>query len=534
GRIENVYYVEKGSPSISNTVNGSNFVGGLVGIISGESLEHGIITNSSIASFNIVATVGGSYLGQGSDYTGGAGGIVGSIGNYGSVQGKNGGYTVKGVSVVNGSSMGALGIGAGGIAGTVQASVSDTGLVAIDNVSAIDTRLASTYNKIAIGGIVGAVGANRTISNVSFTLSDSDSEVRSYSAPSGFDAPTWDENGNVRNYGGGGIAGYNNGTISGASVTTTGNYTLTLTGSMVGGLVGVNFGTVENATVKARLYTSRQKGTAYEGGTYGGMIGFNAGYLVGSGISGVSTATNDYNRTTAAYEIVTADNREYVPTSGSNGLMHGDAGADTATIYAGGAVGYNIGTVDSVSVNAKLMVNRRSNDTLTSESYLAAVCGYSSNSNITSISGTAYIKFFHYLWVDQASDVNLPMYVYIGESSGNRKGATNVYVEASAEYVGGGTRYDPASIEAGFTWGYEGTNYLSGTAHVYFYDTDGYTSSSYAPDWNVSGTTESASSSSKVYAADCQKTGGDFQTLWKDAWNYQGYLRYVNVAQGKY
>ena len=533
GRVENVYYVEKGSPSISNTINGANFVGGLVGLLSGESVEYGMITNSSLASFNVVATIGGSYLGQGSDYTGGAGGIVGSIGNFGSVQGKNGGYTVKGVSVVNGSSMGALGIGAGGVAGTIQAAVSTSGPVAIDNVSAIDTRLASTYNKVAIGGIVGAIGANRTISNVAFTLSDSDSEVRSYSAPSGFTTPTWDENGNVRNYGGGGIAGYNNGTISGATVTTTGNYTLTLTGSMVGGLVGVNFGTIEGGTVKARLYTSRQKGTAYEGGTYGGMVGFNAGYLSSSSISGINTATDDYNRSTSAYEIVTADNREYTPSSGSNGLMHGDAGADTATIYAGGAVGYNIGTVDSVSVNAKLMINRRSNDTLSSESYIAAVCGYSSNQNITAISGSAYIKFFHYLWVDQASDVNLPMYVYIGEARGNGNGANNVNVIASAEYVGGGTRYDPASIEAGFTWGYEGTNYLSGTANVYFYDTNGYTASSYAPDWNVSGTTESASSSSKVYAVDCQKTGGDFQTLWKDAWNYQGYLRYVNVSQTK-
>jgi len=534
GTIENVYYVEKGSPSISNSVNGANFVGGLVGLLSGESVEYGVINNSSIASFNIIATKGGSYLGQGSDYTGGAGGIVGSIGNYGRLQGKNGGYTVKSVSIVNGSAVDAQGIGAGGVVGTIQASIDTSGPVAVENVTAIDTRLASTYNKIAVGGIVGAVGANRKVIDAEFILNDSDSEIRSYSSPSGFTAPTWDENGNVKNYGGGGIAGYNNGTISNASVTTTGNYTLTLTGSMVGGLVGVNFGTVEGSSVKARLYTSRQMGTAYEGGTYGGMVGFNAGSLLSSGISGINTATDDYNRATAAYEIVTAGNREYVPTSGGNGQMHGDAGADTATIYAGGAVGYNIGTVNTVSVNAKLMVNRRSNDTLTSESFIAAVCGYSSNDNVTTLSGNAYVKFFHYLWVDQANDVNLPMYVYIGEAKGNGISSDkNINVIASAEYVGGGTKYDPASIEAGFTWGFEGTNYLSGTANVYFYDTNGYTASSYAPDWNVSGTTEAGSESGKVYATDCQSVGPNLQTLWKTAWNYQGSLRYVNVSLQK-
>lgn len=532
GTIENVYYKEVGSQSISNGISGSNFVGGLVGVIAGESESEGVIRNSSIANFNISASVGGSYLGLGSDYTGGAGGIVGSIGNYGSVQGSNGGYTVKTLTISSGSTMGSNGMGAGGVAGTVQAYSNKAGHTAIKDVIVIDTRLSNENHKVAIGGIVGAVGANRIIENADYSVSSADMTIRSYSAPAGFTEPTSGADGNYLSYGGGGIAGYNNGTINNSDVTTAVGYTLSLTGSMVGGAVGVNLGTVYNSRVTAKMYTSRQMNNAYEGGTYGGIIGYNMGKLIASTITGSKSATDDYNQETAAYEVVTNGNSVYVPTAGKNGLMHGDAGADTATIYVGGVVGYNIGSVESVTNNAKIMVNRRSNDTMTNSSYVGAICGFSTNDNVSS-SGSAIVKFFHYIWVDQATDVMNTMYTYVGNLKGNGialNGATMGSLNATVEYIGGGIIYNPASIEAGFTWGFEGTGYLSGAANVYLYNANTASASSYAPDWNVSGTIEAGKGSGKIYAEDCKEVGGGIETLWKSTWNYEGALRYVAVT----
>ena len=528
GTIDNVYYEEKGSLLDSNGVTGYNFVGGLVGLLSGESDAEGVITNSNIADLTINATRGGRYVGLGNDYTGGAGGLVGSIGQYGRVQGSKNGYTVYSVSVISGN--GKSGTGAGGIVGTIQASGSTIVQTALQNVKAIDVRLGSdSGNKVAVGGIVGAIGVNRRISNVEYSIMENDTTISSAGASTGFVEPTSGADGNYLNYGGGGIAGYNNGIISGAKVGTTGTFRLTLSGSMVGGIVGVNLGTVENSTVKARMYTSRTKTSAYEGGTYGGMIGYNLGALVGGSITGTKNATDDYDPTSAAYEVVSNNVAVYQPVSGSNGMMHGDSGSDTSYIYVGGVVGYNEGRVEGVANNSKLMVNRRSNDELENISYVGAICGYSTNTNI-SASGNAYVKFFHYLWVDQATDVNKRMYAYIGNARGNGTGGSYGTVTASAEYIGGGTIFNPASIDAGFTWTSVASGYLSGTASVYFYNTQGYTASSYAPDWNAEGVIEgNVGNENKVYGTDCRDLGGA-DTLWKHAYNYEGFLRYVALT----
>ncbi|MBQ8178424.1 MAG: InlB B-repeat-containing protein [Clostridia bacterium] len=529
GTVQNVHTVDAGAENIIRTVYGQNFVGGLVGLLAGESDAEGLISNSSISNYQVTATVGGSYLGVGSDYTGGAGGLVGSIGTNAKVSGGNGTYTTSLVTVTSGSSLGAEGIGAGGIAGTIQASTGNDGQVAIENAIAIDAGLGSTSNKVAIGGVVGSIGANRNISNVTYRITAAMS-IRSNST-AGFTTPnSTADQGNFMMHGGGGIAGFNNGTISTASVLSADTFRLTLYGSMVGGIVGVNFGTIENGTVRARLFTSRQTvNSSLEGGTYGGMVGYNVGTISGGGIQGVQNATNDYSSTSAAYEVVTAGNEAYIPTSGPNSAMHGVLSADTANLYIGGVAGYNEGTISNVVNNSKLMVNRRASDEISNYSYIGAIAGNSTNENI-SASGTAIIKYFNYIWVDQSNDVSQTQWAYIGNARGNGNGGSSTCsVTATASYCGGGTIYNQASIEAGFTWGFEGTGYLSGSASVYFYSVSG-TASGTCPDWNVSGTIEGASDDGAVYSEDCDKYAGDISTLWKTAWNYTGYLRYIAVS----
>ncbi len=524
GTVENVFYDDActiDSDNITNTIIGANFVGGLVGLISGENEQRGVIRNSSVSDMMIIATIGGTFLGEGSDFTGGAGGIVGSIGSYGSVEGINGGYTVDAMNVRSV-------VGAGGIVGTIQASQSaHTALV---NVYARDVSLASEENLVAIGGVAGAIGANRTISNADVKIESVQAIISSQRAENGFSVEAVK---NFLSYGAGGIVGYNNGTVTGSDLTTTGDWLLQLKGSMVGGIVGVNRGNVNSSTVKARLYTSRLKTTAHEGGAYGAVAGYNEGTITAVTASSLNSATDDYNPATSLYEVVTSGNSVYVPSSGPNSSMHGDAGSDTTTVFVGGLAGYNKGTV-SGTVNGKILVNRRSNDLLSNTTYIAAGAAYSENANIT-VSGTSIIRLMHYLYVDP-SDVTMTVYASIGNARGNSTGgSTSANVTADVTYIGGGVTYNSASFEAGFTWGYVGTGYLSGVAQVDYYGTfQSATSSTYAPDWNSGDTIENSADDGKVYAVNCEKTGGDIGSLWKTAWNYTGYLRYVAVTQNNH
>ena len=538
GTISNVTTVVMGSENIQMTVTGSNFVGGLVGLLGGESDQEGLITGSSISGYTVTASMGGSYLGIGADFTGGAGGLVGSIQRRGRVYGSDNYtnsdyYTTSGVTVQTGTSYGAEGIGAGGIAGTIQFNPSDEG-VSIENVVAVNAGLSASNNNVAIGGIAGAIGANNIVQNVIHRVT-APMTIRSKSAVEGFTAPnSTADRGNFHLYGGGGIAGYNNGKIMGAQVKTESTFRLTINGSMVGGIVGVNFGTVDSSSVQARIFTSRQRSTSYEGGAYGGMIGFNVGTISNSSISGTKTATNDYDSTSAAYELTTGS-EAYVPTSGANGGMHGDAGKDTTNIYVGGVVGYNEGTISAVTNNSKLMVNKRSNDSISNYSYVGAIAGSSTNSNI-SASGTAIIKYFHYLWVDPASgeDVENPMTAYIGNGSGN-KSIGGCTVTATAEYVGGGSIFTPASDEV--KWGdVAASGYLKGSASVYFYNVNNWSAYSYVTrNWNDEGAISAAQGETgKAYAnaQDCYYTKADI-SIW-GAWNYYGTLRFVSVTAGNY
>ena len=175
------------------------------------------------------------------------------------------------------------------------------------------------------------------------------------------------------------------------------------------------------------------------------------------------------------------------------------------------------------------MVNRRASDEIRNDTYIGAITGSSTNENI-SASGSAIIKYFNYIWVDQAEDVSQTQWAYIGNAKGNGNGGNSTCsVTATAEYCGGGTIYNQASIEAGFTWGFEGTGYLSGSASVYFYSVSG-TASGICPDWNISGTIKDAQGAGAVYSPDCEVYGGSISTLWKETANYTGYLRYIVVS----
>ena len=534
--------------SIGAGITGNNNVGGIAGYIRADRNNSTVLSDVSVTDLTVNATSGASYD-EANGFIGGAGGIVGQIGLYAyvtssvdnvSLVNPEAGTYTKEVTVVSST-------GAGGIAGTIAGDSSADGVsdqAAISKAVAIDPVLSSYINGVAIGGVVGSVGQRRLVSDSYLALTRNGSIASASATSSGtsnFKEPTET---NIYLLGAGGIAGHNTGTLSNVNVANvTGDNTITYTGSIIGGVVGVNFGQVNNATSSVRMYSSRTSGSSiYAGGSYGGIVGVNwNGYIINSVFS-VGSVDNNYDSGSAALEVITNNNGTYTPTSGQNAPMH-DQGvfADGTTVYIGGIAGYNRATINTATFGGKLMFNRRSSDATSNKSYIAAGVGYNaSGAALENISASQWgVKFFHYVYVEQSgTDKQEVQNVYIGSAYGENAGAlSNNSVAApsfaTAEYCGGGRNYTQASVEFGFTWTFYASGYLTGLANVTYVGVSGVKDedvSSVVPSDINGSNIESLADDGAVYSSDCVKTGGSGDLLWKTAWNYVGYLRYIQIT----
>ena len=141
----------------------------------------------------------------------------------------------------------------------------------------------------------------------------------------------------------GGFAGINQGAISGGAA-----LDVTASGSMdVGGIAGFNSGTITASTAS---------GGSISGGLVGGIAGFNKSSCTISAVSSTAISVTGMN----AGGLV-GKNEGLV----SNGYISGGAingfGSD---IYAGGAIGYNLGDLNMVAVSAVQIVGRSSGQML--------------------------------------------------------------------------------------------------------------------------------------------------------------------------
>lgn len=542
--IENIKVVN----GVNSSVSGNNNVGGIVGYARADRNVTTEIRDVSVTNFTVSASAGASYDEAGG-FLGGAGGIIGQIGLNAYVTSSaavnldapasSGTYT----SGVNVSSA----IGAGGIAGTITGdSAADGGsnAVAIINAVAIDPVLSSYNNGVAIGGLAGAIGQSRFVEDSYLALSK-DATIYSASAL-GTTAANFKEpnSNNIYLLGAGGIAGHNMGTIRGSSVVNlySGNYKLIFTGSLIGGLVGVNFGSIEDSSSSVRMLSSRASAaSSYAGGSYGGIAGVNwSGTILNCSFTvDMTGVNNDYATDSSAIEIVTNQAQPtYTPAAKGNAPMHDPTVAsDGTTVYIGGIAGYNAATINGGSFSGKLMFNRRSSDAQSNNTYIAAGVGFNAAGATVSdfSSSDSILKLFHYVYVDQAGDDKMfAQYAYIGGAFGKNSGtATNNTVSvaaATAEYCGGGTKYNQASVSAGFTWTFYADGYMSGSAQVSFSEISGSAWSVVPRDINGENI-KTLRDDGAVYSGDCEETGGDIGLIWKTAWNYTGYLRYIAVSE---
>ncbi|MBR2349410.1 MAG: InlB B-repeat-containing protein [Clostridia bacterium] len=529
--IREVYFNNtKGTLDTSN-ISGNKSVGGLIGKVSGTTTN---IVSVGVSDVTIKAAVGSeinvsktSVL----NHSAGAGGIVGVM-ESGSID------TANAIRLVVESP-----IVAGGIVGSLM-----NGSASLNKVKAQDVKMDSDRNGIAIGGIAGYAGVGTKIEQPQYKITNS-LTIRSASVSGGFISPTADTTSNYGsyiNFGGGGIVGFNRGTITGVNGENTieiGSDTssvLTLTGSMVGGIAGVNFGTINGVSVKGRMFTP------YTGGVYGGIVGYNTGNITNSKISGYGTS-DDYNANNSIYEVAKAGRSggDYYTISGSNDkerdeseakMVELNVSADSTYIYVGGVAGYDVGgTISNTNVNGKIMVNRRNGNQQSNNTYIGAVCGFRGDNNaakVSNITGTVYIKFTHYIAVDQKSANEARMYTYVGDGGANVDFDTGVSVSLTAMYIGGGSSYSPVTLGAFDFENVYAKDYNEAHASLYRNNLNSYTADSYVPSsWNEGEAIKDMSDDGKAYSNECQKSGdGIFGGAWKVAWNYTGYLRYVAIS----
>ena len=539
--IRNVDVIDN---SIGNSITGNNNVGGIAGYIRADRNNSTELVDVTVTGITLTAA-SGAVNDEVSGFTGGAGGIVGQIGLYAYVTSSQSvsesnpeaGTYAKEVTVISST-------GAGGIAGTIAGDSSADGTSeqrAVSYAVAIDPVLNSFINGIAIGGVIGSIGQRRVVSYSYLVLTKNATIYSASATASGtanFKEPTET---NIYLLGAGGIAGHNSGIVRNAGVAgTTGDYTVTYIGSIVGGIVGVNFGTIESVSSSVRMYSSRAAGSSvYAGGSYGGIVGVNWSGTVSNVSFSAGSVGNNYDAGSAALEVITNNGNYYTPTSGQNAPMH-EPGvfADGTTVYIGGIAGYNRATINTATFVGKLMFNRRSSDATSNMSYIAAGVGYNAaGGSLGNISANEWgIKFFHYVYVVQSgSDKQEMQYLNMGGVYGDNEGSAEFnFVSApnfaTAEYCGGGSgEYTPGKVEAGFTWYFYATGYLFGKATVTYVGITGSVSSVVPHD--IDGTNiEDLAEDNAVYSPDCEKTGGTVELLWKYTWNYTGNLRYIEIT----
>ena len=370
---------------VGTQIQGLNYVGGLVGYAE----DNTRIQRSSVTRYSITAENEEKFtLNKGAlvGNLGGAGGIAGVVFNSEIYQC----YTDS-VEVTST-------VGAGGLVGMAGSTYDES--IGYWNVVmesyAISPNVSSDYNMYYIGGLVGLLN----LGTVSSSYVMGDFEVHSAYSESAFN----DINDSIAlSYGGGAIVGLNTGTIDSCSTNSTSASinTITLTGSVLGGIVGINYGAgvvIETTVNKTKFFTLREDmGTYYSSGIYGVHVGYNGGsakvYNATTNVTGISegnlftTGVNVYEISPIGLDDAIARDKYYNAnrkSTISEPECYTVEHADASKLYVGGIVGYNAGTIMGSSFNAGIIINRRSNNEAANLTAIGAIAGYNNRGTINS------------------------------------------------------------------------------------------------------------------------------------------------------
>jgi hypothetical protein len=207
------------------------------------------------------------------------------------------------------------------------------------------------------------------------------------------------------------------------------NLTVTAYGSFFGGIVGVNFGTVQSSYTQYVKITV-DKNRVGSGGIYGGIVGYNAGTVTGCTLTGWGNKSLDFTNVNFLIKSHTYNSDPFqtggIDPAGKN------IPSDGGYIYLGGMSGYNAGggvITNTVSNGAKMLVNRWSNNNVDNYTYVGIVTGYNGSGNSQSTGNrmtNSSAQIYLCVAVDNGSTayVGKIAYAYVGDLYGfNQSGS---------------------------------------------------------------------------------------------------------------
>lgn len=534
----------------SSTIAGENYVGGLIGYMRGTASTNAVVNNPSFTNGLVNAISGGKFDTTTFAYTGGAGGIAGAIGSYAYIEGNavmDGSYAVTGTSRVTNVTV-ISSMVSGQVAGSLENTDASSSGAGISRMIVDGVNYDSSDNQRGVGGIAGSIGTNRNVEN-SYFLVNNDISIYSAQASgtySNFNSP---EQGVVYQLGVGAITARNLGKIANCYVLgTSDGVTLNFTGAFIGGIAGVNMGSITDSGVRnVKLYSNRSGNVMT---AFGGIAGVNwsngkisnCSFDIAGGASGTDL------RGEAAIELTTGGYDIYDPvanyTAGSkegNGLPNiyeMISVTDASNVYLSLGAGYNYGTIESGSFSGNLLLNRRTNDTATGATYIGGVAADNrgSVSNVSSV--TTDIDMLHYIYVDAGTrdTVEAPQVLYVGRvyGSGNAASAGEVNGAVSIQYLGAGQIYNGATNEHVFSGSKFGDGAQEGAATVICSEgTDTVSAVSLMPNSPNGEDNLDALEGAAAWISDfIEEESGDWFGLgwFASIKNYTGYGRYIAVT----
>ena len=426
------------NPSTDRSISAAMYAGGLIGYLN----TGAKVSGCEVKKVSVISQFD-SYISDVLTYVpGGAGGLVGGIGHHRNV------YTNERARIENCQTETVTlncKYAAGGIVGSLLsgegiASESEVD-ASVKNSTATNVSYVEDESFAYIGGVVGYIGYRRAVYNVYLkTEGGSSMTIRSSWSSLEYTRP---EEPQVYNYGGGGIAGVNFGLVSDATVSSSTNKTLYLAGSVSGGIVGINGGKIVRATLSTPIRVNRETigSTTIRSGTFGGIAGYTLSTsTIEAGRVNYNPGGDLYLEDRAAITVYTqtpvgwADNFniEHGQLEGpvENEIKGEQSIDDSSNLYVGGLVGYNRGliTMDessstNSSINGNVVVSRRSGGQAVNKSYVGTVIGYNLyQGDIGNLTVTSQIGYYRYCYVGKGN--SLVMEDYLGVSAYNDGGGS--------------------------------------------------------------------------------------------------------------
>lgn len=408
------------NPSTGRTISSDKYAGGLVGYLN----TGAKIIDCEMKTITVVSLFD-EYISDVNTYIpGGAGGLVGSIGQNKNQQGAR-------ASVENSKTENIMlncKYASGGLVGSLVSGedTEETEVNAsIKGSTATNISYDESESAAYIGGVVGYVGHRRAVYNSSLKTNNStDMTIRSRWSQLAYTKP---EEPQVFNFGGGGIAGINFGLIRDVTVTTTTSNIIFLSGSVSGGIVGINAGKIVKATLSAPIRIDRKKlGPTMGSGTFGGIAGYTlVNSIIEAGIVNYNPGGGAFVEGSAAITVYTevaeytwAENFtiEHAPVVNpvSTEILGDDPGDDSSNLYVGGIVGFNKGFITWYEPEqlrsafiGKIIASRRSAGGVKNASYVGSIMGWNAyinpnpppaSSTITNVTASATIEYYRYYY----------------------------------------------------------------------------------------------------------------------------------------